>query len=45
MAPKPSTLYASGIVEAQRRAEETLSSIQSSGLLLGWTLYTVTEAS
>lgn len=44
MAPKPSTLYASGIAEAQRKAEETLAGIQSSGFLLGWIVYTVTEA-
>lgn len=44
LAPNPSTLYASGIAEAQRKAEEILSGVQSSGLLLDWIVYTVTEA-
>jgi hypothetical protein len=39
----PYPLYASGIVDAQRKAQQTLAEIQAAGALLGWSVKTVTE--
>ena len=39
----PSQVTASGIVEAQRVAQATLTELQSVGALIGWTIHTVTE--
>jgi len=39
----PSQVVASGIVEAQRVAQSTLTELQSAGALTGWTIQTVTE--
>ena len=40
----PSTIYGSGLVDAQRRALELLKELQSEGKLKGWSILTVTEA-
>ena len=40
----PSPVYASGIVDAQRKARQTLEDLQSAGALVGWSVRTVTEA-
>ena len=40
----PSTIWAAGIVDAQRKASDTLATLQSEGLLAGWAIRTVTEA-
>ena len=39
----PSPLTASGLVEAQRKAQQTLEECQASGALVGWGVSTVTE--
>lgn len=40
----PSRLYADGITDAQKRAETALQGCQAAGVLIGWTIQTVTEA-
>lgn len=40
----PSQITASGLVDAQRIAAETLQDLQANGALLNWTIQTVTEA-
>jgi hypothetical protein len=40
----PSPVYAGGIVEAQRLAQLTLEDLQDSGIMDGWSIYTVVEA-
>ena len=39
----PSPVTASGLVEAQRKAQQTLEECQASGALVGWNVSTVTE--
>jgi hypothetical protein len=40
----PSYVTASGIVHAQRRAAEILEDLQAKGVLIDWSISTVTEA-
>jgi hypothetical protein len=40
----PSPVYASGLVEAQRKAADTLAELQERNALVGWSTMTVTEA-
>jgi hypothetical protein len=40
----PSLISASGIVDAQRHAAATLDELQQNGVLVGWSIRTVTEA-
>lgn len=40
----PSYVTASGIVHAQRKAAEILEDLQAKGVLVGWSVSTVTEA-
>jgi hypothetical protein len=40
----PSQISASGIVAAQRLAQQTLDDLQQVGALVGWSIKTVTEA-
>lgn len=39
----PSSITASGIVDAQRVAQQTLEELQMAGALVGWSVCTVTE--
>ena len=39
----PSSITASGIVDAQRVAQQTLEELQEVGALVGWSVSTVTE--
>ena len=39
----PSPVYASGLVEAQRKAADTLAELQERNALVGWSIVTVTE--
>ena len=40
----PSKIYASGLVDAQRKAEATLQGCHRDKALLGWTIHTGVEA-
>ena len=40
----PSPIDAAGIVDAQRIAQLTLEDLQDSGMMDGWSIYTVIEA-
>ena len=39
----PSCIWASGIVDAQKRAAEILADCQQDGALVGWSIHTVVE--
>lgn len=39
----PSRITASGIVDAQQLAQQTLDDLQQAGALVGWSIKTVTE--
>jgi hypothetical protein len=41
--PTPSPITASGIVDAQHAAAATLEELQQVGVLVGWSIHTVTE--